>query len=267
MYDAERRAQKARKTLSVLKDYLAAAKRNPAQLTLLDIGCSTGFMTRLYGQAFERVVGVDIDNGAIRHARSHNGGGNVEFLVGDSMSLDFKDGSFDCATCTQIYEHVPDSRRLMEEIYRVLKPGGCCYFAAGNRLRVIEPHYRLPFLSVMPKSLGHLYVKLAGKADSYYETHRSLWGLRKLVGRFEIYDYTAKILSDPVKYHATEMVRPGSLKQRLALLVLSVAYWLCPTYVWVLRKPERGQQGTSPAFGRAGNTLNSPARSPTVARS
>lgn len=243
MYDAERRAQKARKTLSVLSDHLAKSGRDPAHLTLLDIGCSTGFMTRIYGESFARVIGVDIDDGAIRHARAHNGSGNVEFLVGDSMDLDFEDGSFDCVACTQIYEHVPDSRRLMDEIHRVLKPGGCCYFAAGNRIRVMEPHYRLPFLSVVPKSLGHLYVKLAGKADSYYETHLSLWGLRKLVEKFEVHDYTARIVSNPARFHATEMLTPGSAQQKLALVLLGVAYWLCPTYVWVLGKPADGEVG------------------------
>ena len=240
MYDVERRAQKAKKTLSVLNDYLANIGRCSVHLRLLDIGCSTGFMTRAYADSFAQVTGVDIDDNAIRHARANNKCNNVEFLVGDSMSLGFEDGSFDCVTCTQIYEHVPDSGRLMEEIYRVLKPGGCCYFAAGNRIRLIEPHYRLPFLSVVPKSLGHLYVKLAGKANSYYETHFTLWGLRKLVGHFEVFDYTAKIISDPVKFHATEMLRPGSVKQKISLLLLTAAYWLCPTYVWVLRKPEHG---------------------------
>lgn len=237
MYDADGRAQKARKTISVLTDYLARIGLNPADLILLDIGCSTGFLTQIYGQTFGTVVGVDIDEAAVCYAKENNAQENVEFATGDSMFLNFEDGIFDCVTCTQIYEHVPDAHRLVAEIYRVLKPGGCCYFAAGNRIKLIEAHYRLPLLSVVPKSLGHLYVKWAGKADSYYETHFSLWGLRRLVRSFEVIDYTLEIIANPAKYHATEMLQPDSLKQKLALVILKAAYWLCPTYIWILRKP------------------------------
>ena len=69
---------------------------------------------------------------------------------------------------------------MMEEIRRVLTPGGVCYFAAGNRLTLMEPHYHLPLLSILPKTIGHIYVRLAGKANSYYETHLIIWGLRRL---------------------------------------------------------------------------------------
>jgi SAM-dependent methyltransferase len=126
----------------------------------------------------------------------------------------------------------------MSEIHRILKPGGICYFAAGNRVKFMEAHYRLPLLSVIPKWLGHIYVRLAGKAEKYYETHLSYWGLRKLVGAFEIVDYTKEVVRDPVKYSALDMVRPGSLKQKLSLAVLGAAYWCCPTYIWILRKPK-----------------------------
>ena len=33
----------------------------------------------------------------------------------------------------------------------MLRPGGVCYFAAGHALQVIEPHHRLPFLSLLPR--------------------------------------------------------------------------------------------------------------------
>ena len=38
------------------------------------------------------------------------------------------------------------------------------------------------------------------------------------------------------------MLRSGSLKQKLALAVLKAAYWLCPTYIWILRKPLGGPE-------------------------
>ena len=74
-----------------------------------------------------------------------------------------------------------------------------------------EPHYNLPLLSVLPRSLAHLYVKLSGKGDSYYEKHFTYWGLKKLVNMFEITDYTPKILSKPAKYKADYMIKPNSI--------------------------------------------------------
>ena len=245
MYDQDGRHQKAKKTLAVLTDFITTTGRDPANLSLLDIGCSTGHMTQVYGSIFGKVVGIDIDEPAVRHAEQNNNLDNVDFSVSDSMALDFEDDVFDCVTCTQIYEHVPDANRLLSEIYRVLKPGGVCYFAAGNRVKFIEPHYGLPFLSIPPKSIGHLYLRLTGKAKFYYETHLSYWGLRKLVSQFSIFDYTAKVISDPIKYHATELVRDDSLKQMVSLAILKVAYWLCPTYIWILRKPSDKEVGAT----------------------
>ena len=240
MYDGGGRGQKAMKTVAVLGDYLAREGRDPADMTLLDIGCSTGFLSQIYGTLFGRVIGVDIDAEAVGFARRTHDAANVEYRVGDSMDLDLPDAAVDAVTCTHIYEHVPDSARLLAEIRRVLKPGGICYFAAGNRVKFMEAHYGLPFLSVVPKPLGHLYVRLAGKAERYYETHLSLWGLRRLVRDFEVTDYSLRVVRDPERFHATEMVRPGSLKQTVSLALLETAYWLCPTYIWILRKPDAG---------------------------
>jgi len=245
MYDQDGRHQKAKKTLAVLSDFIVTTGHDPANLSLLDIGCSTGHMTQVYGSAFGKVVGIDIDVSAVQHAQQNNDLDNITFSVSDSMALGFEDDAFDCVTCTQIYEHVPDSKQLMSEIYRILKPGGICYFAAGNRVKFMEPHYGLPLLSIPPKSIGHLYVRLAGKADHYYETHLSYWGLRKLVSQFSIFDYTAKVIADPVKFHATELVRADSLKQTISLAILKVAYWLCPTYIWILRKPAQEEKGNT----------------------
>ncbi len=207
MYDSERRQHKARKTIAVIQDYLSQTGKDARDLSLLDIGCSTGYMLQAYGQYFGHVTGIDIDKTAVEHAMQKFSSETVKFFAKDSMNTGFAERSFDVVTCTQIYEHVPDSTVLMSEIYRVLKPGGICYFAAGNRLQLIEPHYRLPLLSVIPKRLANYYIRWAGRAESYYETHLSYWGLRRLVREFDLFDYTLKVIRNPAKYSATEMVR------------------------------------------------------------
>jgi ubiquinone/menaquinone biosynthesis C-methylase UbiE len=234
MRDLLGRERKARTTVAVLRDYLAGELRG---LSLLNVGGSMGIIDNVLADHFGRVVGVDIDRAAIEHAERAYRRDNLAFQVGDAMALGFADDAFDVVVCSHVYEHVPDARRMMAEISRVLKPGGVCYFAAGNRLMWTEPHYGLPLLSVLPRPLAHLYIRLAGKAQHYHELHFTYWGLRKLVDGFEWHDYTRRIVADPEAFGADYMLRPGSLKARVAAAIAEHAYWLLPSYIWLLRKP------------------------------
>ncbi len=233
MYDEEMRRQKADKMLTVLDDYYGGQL---SVLRALDVGCSTGIIAGRLAERLGSVVGVDIDEPAIRYAQMEHGSDTCRFFVGDSMNLQFPAQSFDVVICAQVYEHVPDAHRLVAEIHRVLRPGGVCYFAAANRLQWVEAHYHLPLLSVVPKRLSSLVLRALGRGNSYYETHLTLWGLRALVAQFDVIDYTLTILQDPWRFHATDMIADGSLKQKMALWVVRRAYWLCPTYIWLLRR-------------------------------
>jgi ubiquinone/menaquinone biosynthesis C-methylase UbiE len=234
MYDVRGREQKARTMLAVLQDFFAIPLCN---LSVLDVGGSTGIIDNVLSDHFGYVVGIDIDADAINFAMHNYKKDNLSFHVGDAMSLHFVDDAFDAVICSQVYEHVPDPRKMMEEIFRVLKPGGVCYFAANNRLRWNEPHYRLPLLSVLPRPLAHLYMRIAGKNSHYHEWHFTYWGLRRLVRRFELHDYTRKIVDAPETYGASYMLKRGTLKALVASVVANHFYWLMPGYIWVLRKP------------------------------
>ncbi len=232
VFNASLRRQKALKTIAVLEDRL----HDLGCLDALEIGSAAGYCTIHYATRLRQISAVDIDLRAMQHARRHNPASNVNYLVMDAQHLAFPDATFDIVICMHVYEHVPDAVAMMREIDRVLKPGGVCYFTAGNRLSIIEPHYRLPFLSILPKPLSHLYLRLLQRGTYYYENHLTYWGLKRLVVGFENVDYTMRVVENPEQFGATEVIAPGSLKQKFSIFFLKVAYWLCPTYLWLLTK-------------------------------
>jgi SAM-dependent methyltransferase len=235
MFDRDGRQRKAWTMMRVLAE---AVDKDFATLSVLNVGGSAGIIDEYLSRYFGRVVGIDIDEKAIAYARGNFNKDNLVFEIGDAMNLAYAADSFDVVICSQVYEHVADAAVMMDEIFRVLKPGGVVYFAAGNRVMLNEPHYNLPLLSVIPRPLSHIYLKLAGRGSYYYEKHLSYWGLRKLVHKFELTDFTRAILQSPAKYNADYMVRPGSFKHKLAAALARYAIWLVPGYIWVLTKPE-----------------------------
>jgi len=234
LYDLKARQQKANKILAILNDYF---NNSLANLSILDIGSSTGIMTHLLSKEFKHTIGIDIDEKAVAYSQREFANEKLEFHLQDSMDIKYPENTFDVINCSHIYEHVPDSKQLMKEIYRVLKPGGVCFFAAGNRLILMEQHYHLPLLSVVPKAVAHKYIKLFKKADFYYETHLTYWGLKKLTSKFEVIDYTLEVIKNPEKYFANDMIKNGSISQKIYLIIFKGAYFICPTYLWLLKKP------------------------------
>lgn len=168
VFNVKIREQKGRKILSVLEDYFG--NRLDAR-SLLDIGCSSGIISNVLSHRLAVVAGIDIDAPAITYAKNNYSHDKMQFSIQDASSLAFPDQSFDVVVCSHIYEHVPDPTKLMSEIYRVLRPEGVCYFAAENRLRVMEPHYRLPLLSIIPRAVAHLYLRMLGRGFFIMKSH------------------------------------------------------------------------------------------------
>jgi ubiquinone/menaquinone biosynthesis C-methylase UbiE len=251
VYDVAGRERKARTMVAVLEDYL---HRPLANCDLLNVGGSTGIIDNYLSEHFKSVVGVDIDEPAIRHARKTYRKHNLVFEVADALNLPFKDASFDVVICSHVYEHVPDPHLMFNEIHRVLKAGGVCYFSAGNRLAWNEPHYNLPLLSVLPRPLAHQYIRMSGKARYYHEKHLSYWGLNSLVKSFHRTDYTKRLVTEPQKFHSSYLIRPGSFKAMLAETILKLAYWASPGYIWILEKQAHLRSGQFSTTCREGGT-------------
>jgi 2-polyprenyl-3-methyl-5-hydroxy-6-metoxy-1,4-benzoquinol methylase len=165
VFDVVGRERKAKTMIAILSDYF---KQPLGDLALLDVGASTGIIDNYLAQSFNNVTGLDIDESAIKYAVQTHHKKNLTFYVADAMKLPFSKPCFDVVICSHVYEHVPDATQMFDEIFRVLKPRGICYFAAGNRLMWNEPHHNLPLLSVLPRPLAHVYMRFSGKGEYYY---------------------------------------------------------------------------------------------------
>ena len=89
--------------------------------TLLDVGCGTGYFTRLFAADREcRVTGLDIDRSWAGYAASQSAG-NEAYVCGTAIELPFRNGTFDLAVSVAALCFVTDQRRGIQEMLRVTK--------------------------------------------------------------------------------------------------------------------------------------------------
>ena len=98
--------------------------------TVLDLGAGAGFDCFLASREVGpegRVVGVDMTPEMVEKARGNarrGGYGNVEFRLGEIENLPVADGTVDVVISNCVINLSPEKRRVFDEAYRVLKPGG-----------------------------------------------------------------------------------------------------------------------------------------------
>lgn len=122
-------------------------------LRVLDFGCGPGTIS--VGLAKEvapgELHGVDMEESQVELARAvaaANGQGNATYHVGDMAQLPFEDGYFDVAHCHNVLMHIPDTRAVLSEVKRVLKPGGII----GCREMICESSFTSPDFGVIRKA-------------------------------------------------------------------------------------------------------------------
>ena len=97
--------------------------------------------------------------------------------------MPFPDACFDLVVMNQVIEHVADQSMVVREAARVVREGGAIYIACPNYLRFYEPHYKIFWAPLLPKTLGRIYLRLRGRSPAMlnqltYTTNRRL---RKLL--------------------------------------------------------------------------------------
>lgn len=114
---------------------------------VLDLGCGLGEYVRAFVRRGSQAVGSDVAMDRLAEARrrvaddtSADTSGVRGFFGAAGEFLPLRDESMDVIVLNEVIEHVQDDQATMQEIARVLRPGGTCMLYAPNRLYPFETH-------------------------------------------------------------------------------------------------------------------------------
>jgi len=101
--------------------------------TVVDLGCGSGYALRALRETAEIARGYGLDGAPemARNAADYTEDDAVGFLVGDFGDLPFADASVDHVFSMEAFYYAPDPIHTLEEIRRVLRPGGTFYCAVN----------------------------------------------------------------------------------------------------------------------------------------
>lgn len=130
---------------------------------LLEIGCGRGFYEEYLSQIYPKlnITAIDQKNEYLSVARKKTRSTRVDFQKGNALNLAYKHNSFSAGLATEVLEHLPNDLLALQELYRVIKPGG--------RVILSVPNKRYPFL----------WDPINYVLETYFNTHvpKDIWWL------------------------------------------------------------------------------------------
>ncbi len=143
-------------TYKHLQRYQRAAQRIGGGKKVLDMGCGTGYGTKILSNGGKNeIYGIDVSQKAIDYAKKTYPG--PEYACCSAEKLPFKDNYFDAVASFEMIEHVQNPEKVLAEIYRVLKKDGGLFISTPNirHLGIILSHFLIgrPY----PEHLNNIY--------------------------------------------------------------------------------------------------------------
>ncbi|HID56273.1 TPA: class I SAM-dependent methyltransferase [Candidatus Poribacteria bacterium] len=129
---------------------LVSAFADPGDF-ILELGCGNGLSSMMLARRGYKVVGTDLSPFFLAESSGWIGP-DLSYVACDALELPFKDESFDLVCSNELIEHLPDVRPALDEMARVVKPGG--------RIVIVGPNLCSPILPLMD-----LIRKLRGRED------------------------------------------------------------------------------------------------------
>ncbi len=160
---------------------------------VLDVGCGIGVYFESLSRVASEITGIDLNQDYLNQAMADAGRMSrtkIILLLCDAEKLPFQPDYFDTAVMIETLEHIPDDEKAIQEVARVLKPGGKLILTAPNKWFPFETHgirirtrvIRFPFSllcpftpylpSVLRKSITQARVYTPGSLNKVLEANK-----------------------------------------------------------------------------------------------
>lgn len=152
----------------------------PQPIHILEVGTGSGGIAHYFGTHPQ--LSCEVDAVDVHDSRLVTDG--YRYHQVQDTRLPFADESFDVVLSNHVIEHVGDElaqRAHLAELHRVLRPDGVGYLAVPNRWMLVEPHYRLKFLSWWPHAWRTPYLRLMRKGTLYDCEPLEMWQLERML--------------------------------------------------------------------------------------
>ena len=120
------RSQTTETTAALIRSVLRYVPSSPGA-RVIDIGCGTGRYALLLAPATEaRIVATDLSWAMVEKGREKENAQDGSWSLSDACRMPFADESFDAALLFLVLHVVKDSKKALQEVYRILRPTGHC---------------------------------------------------------------------------------------------------------------------------------------------
>ena len=230
-WGAKNRDIKGQAILMTLKHFI---DKPLDQLSVMDIGCGNGGIAATLAPHFDSTIGMDVESWPhwVDFKERHK---NLNFINMSAENISIDDASMDVIICNQVYEHVPNPKKLISEIERLLKPGGYCYFAGPNLLFPIEPHVFWPFVHWFPRDFAIRFMKRLGSTAILDAYSADYWTLKRWLHKFVVYNALPYVLKNPRRYNRSSCI--WNLASLAPISIYEFLTFVSPAFIFVLQKP------------------------------
>ena len=224
----QNRKAKAEKIALIINEITGG--NNHQKPWLLDVGTGNGEIADYLNKDFH-VISIDVKDQ--RSCKS-----NFHFLIANEY-LPFQSNFFDVVVSNHVLEHVRDSKHHIDEIYRVIKPGGWLYLATPNRLWPWEVHYKTAFLHYLPANIFHGIMKKTGQYEEDVNL-KTTWQIRSICSSFKrIESISEKICQRPTYYKLNTSRLIDKILSLVPLRFFSIMHIFMPTFIFMMQKNKK----------------------------